>query len=201
MPGRNVIRNGLRKPVATIRFVFASAPAKFFIGLSAGALPVSGSIRAIVPSRPVGSPWVRTSCERSMPPSAVCWSAAGERIAARVDRGRASRRRAAALAPVHAAEAGAVAAGRRSSMPSRSEGQRAARVAGELLAPLAVAAVADQVQPAGRIRDVGGQVDRVAIELAADDAAVGRAPGGLGQLSFPASCQTGAVCPGGALYT
>ena len=47
------------------------------------------------------------------------------------------------------------------------------------------AAVADQVQPAGRIRDVRGQVDRVAVELAADDAAVGRAPGRTGAVVVP----------------
>jgi hypothetical protein len=41
------------------------------IGLLESAAPVAGSTRIIDPLRPVGSPLVRTSCERSEPPSAV----------------------------------------------------------------------------------------------------------------------------------
>ena len=69
MPGLTVMRNGLRRPVATIRRVFGSGLAAF--GLSGMAAPVSGLTRRIVPSRPVGSPVVRTSWLRSAPPSAV----------------------------------------------------------------------------------------------------------------------------------
>jgi hypothetical protein len=69
VPGRNAKRSGFRRPYATIRRAFASAdPAS---GLSAGAAPVSGSMRMIVPSSETGSAGVRRSWLRSAPPSAV----------------------------------------------------------------------------------------------------------------------------------
>ena len=67
VPGRGVIRHGLRMPYATIRRAFASGEVSN--GLPGQPAPVSGSIRMIVPSSPVGSPVVRTSWERSAPPS------------------------------------------------------------------------------------------------------------------------------------
>ena len=104
----------------------------------------------------------------------------GHRVAARVDRGRRPGV-AAELAPVHAVEAGAVATGHEQHAVA-VERQRPAGVARELLAPLAVHAVADEVQAAGGIGDVGREVDRVPVELAADDAAVrgGARRGGAG---------------------
>ena len=69
MPGRNVIRNGLRKPWPTVRLAFADDAAAS--GLPADAAPVSGSMRISDPASPTGSPLVRMSCERSMPPSAL----------------------------------------------------------------------------------------------------------------------------------
>jgi hypothetical protein len=68
VPGRSVSRNGLRNPYATIRRAIGSALAA--LGLSGSAAPVSGSMRRIVPSPPVGSATVRTSWLRSAPPSA-----------------------------------------------------------------------------------------------------------------------------------
>ena len=49
VPGRMVIRKGLRRPYAMIRRAFASLLAAR--GLSGLPAPVTGSIRAIVPSR------------------------------------------------------------------------------------------------------------------------------------------------------
>jgi hypothetical protein len=69
VPGRSVNRKGLRSPVATMRRAPAlGEPISGFPGIGA---PVSGSTRMIDPSGDVGSPSVRTSCERSIPPSAV----------------------------------------------------------------------------------------------------------------------------------
>src|SRR4051812_28290385 len=64
---RRVKRNGFRKPVATIRARFASPDPAF--GLLGQAAPVDGSRRRIEPSSPVGSPLVRRSWERRLPPS------------------------------------------------------------------------------------------------------------------------------------
>ena len=69
VPGRIVNRNGLRKPKATIRLWLASVLAEN--GLPGRPAPVSGSIRTIEPSRPVGSEVVRASWLRSDPPSEV----------------------------------------------------------------------------------------------------------------------------------
>ena len=69
VPGRNVKRNGLRRPYATMRRAFWSAfPAS---GLSGSAAPVSGFTRITLPSRLTGSPPVRRSWLRRAPPSAV----------------------------------------------------------------------------------------------------------------------------------
>src|SRR5207244_11746362 len=69
VPGRNVNRNGLRKPYATIRRAFASLlPAS---GLPVIPAPVAGSSRSSVPSSEVGSLGVWRSWLRSDPPSAV----------------------------------------------------------------------------------------------------------------------------------
>ena len=68
VPGRTVMRNGLRRPWATMRRALGS---ELVFGLPGMAAPVSGSIRRIEPSRLVGSPVVRTSWLRSAPPAAV----------------------------------------------------------------------------------------------------------------------------------
>src|ERR1700741_4585058 len=68
VPGRTVMRNGLRRPCATMRRAFGSA---LVFGLPGIAAPGSGSIRRIAPSRLVGSPVVRRSWARSAPPWAV----------------------------------------------------------------------------------------------------------------------------------
>src|SRR5688572_14340928 len=70
-----VSRNGLRNPWATIRRVFRSELETS--GLPAAASPVSGSIRMMEPARPVGSPVVRTSCERRAPASLDATSTVG----------------------------------------------------------------------------------------------------------------------------
>ena len=69
VPGRWVIRNGLRSPYATTRRAFASAEEKN--GFPGTPAPVAGSIRRTVPSR-VAEPSVRrTLWLRKAPPSAV----------------------------------------------------------------------------------------------------------------------------------
>jgi hypothetical protein len=68
LPGLMVKRNGLRSPEATIRRALVSGPVR---GLSGSGAPVAGSIRRIVPDRPVGSPPERRSWLRRAPPSAV----------------------------------------------------------------------------------------------------------------------------------
>ena len=66
VPGRVVMRNGLRNPIATIRRTLGSVLDAF--GLSGIAAPVAGSTRMTAPSSVVGSPGVRRSCARSAPP-------------------------------------------------------------------------------------------------------------------------------------
>ena len=66
VPGRVVIRNGLRRPVAIVRRTFGSLlPAN---GLPGSDAPVAGSTRRIDPSSPAGSPLVRRSWLRNAPP-------------------------------------------------------------------------------------------------------------------------------------
>ncbi len=60
-------RNGLRKPKAMTRALFASLLPAF--ALSGQAAPVSGSMRRSAPSSEAGSLSVRVSCERSAPPA------------------------------------------------------------------------------------------------------------------------------------
>ena len=70
VPGRNVKRNGLRKPWATIRRRFGSALP--IAGLPAAAAPVSGFTRRIAPSsEAVCDAGRRKLCARSAPPCAV----------------------------------------------------------------------------------------------------------------------------------
>ncbi len=145
VPGRNASRNGFRSPWATMRLAFGSELVAS--GLPVDASPVAGSTRMIAPSRPTGSAVVRRSWERSMPPSAVGASTVGgspcrgrprHRITAWVDgRDRGCRRweGAAALAVVHAVEAGPVTT-REIELAVGADHQPAAAVAGELLAPV-----------------------------------------------------------------
>ncbi len=182
VPGRKVIRNGLRKPWPTIRFAFASAPAESSSGC---------------PSRRVAR--VRVDADRAcrrgrsghprpdvlgaeLPPSAV--AAAG-----RPARGRrtgspaygravfgACRRAGPSPCPI---EAGAVTAAdvqRRRHCRTRAPPPAwLGNCWHQSLLPLSPISSA-----AGRVRDVRRHVDRVAIELAADVQPSARGPGRVG---------------------
>ena len=70
VPGRNVIRNGLRRPYATIRWRIGSALP--VAGLPAAAAPVAGFSRRTAPFRTAVSLAARRKLwDRSAPPSAV----------------------------------------------------------------------------------------------------------------------------------
>ena len=69
VPGRKAILKGLRRPWAMIRRAFRSGLEKS--GFVDSAAPLSGLTRMIEPSRLTGSPLVRRSCARRLPPSAV----------------------------------------------------------------------------------------------------------------------------------
>ena len=161
--GRTPIRNGFRKPCATIRRAFGSELNAS--GLSGRPWPVAGSTRRRAPSSDVGSPAVRRSWLRSAPPSAVGGvsdrAGAAGWVAARVER-------APVLAPVGEVEAGAVAAAdvERAVVAEREAADGVARI---LLAP-----VLDQHLLGAGHRVAGGLQPR---EPSGDDAAVGRGAG------------------------
>ena len=70
MPGRKVIRKGLRRPYATIRWRIGSLLP--IAGLPAAAAPVAGSRRSTAPFRTADSPAARRKLwARRAPPSAV----------------------------------------------------------------------------------------------------------------------------------